>query len=464
MTRAIRKHLGDFLAILALLVIAVAIAGYILSNERLRFPLVQEKTFNVKAELPDAQAVTPGQGQSVVVAGVKVGLIGKVDLKDGKPLVDLQLEPKYKGLIRRDATALLRAKTGVKDMFLEVDPGDGTPLKENEHILVDNTAPDIDPDEFLSALDSDTRDYLKLLVSGAGKGLKGRGSDLQETFARFGPLHRDLARVTKAIARRRHNLRRLVHNYGLLVTELGKKDGDLTKLVQASNAVFEAFASQDQNISLAVHRLPGALRQTQRTLTKLDPYAQLLGPTLENLRPAIRKLDTANAQTLPLLREGAPILKNEVRPFVKIATPYFRDLGEGAKGLAKAGPDLKGTLLGLNRLFNLAAYNKNGAEGLTGNLAADRARDEGYLYWLGWLGQNTVSLFSTSDAQGPFRRIFVGGIPCAAIAHQIKVQVDALPLPAAVKVIAYNTSIAPFQALATAGIVISGTCPTYANA
>ena len=56
---------------------------------------------------------------------------------------------------------------------MEVDPGDGKPLKENERIKVQNTASDINPDEFLSALDADTRDYLKLLINGAGKGLKG---------------------------------------------------------------------------------------------------------------------------------------------------------------------------------------------------------------------------------------------------------------------------------------------------
>ena len=465
MRRAIGKHLGDFLAIIALFVVATAIAGYILSNERLRFPVVQETTFRVKAELPDAQAVTPGQGQSVVTAGVKVGLIGKVDLEDGKAIVNLDLEPKYKGLIREDATALLRAKTGVKDMFLEVDPGDGKPLGENDRIRVDNTAPDIDPDEFLSALDGDSRDYLKLLVSGAGKGLKGRGSDLRETFARFGPLHRDLARVTKAVARRRQNLRRLVHNYGLLVTELGNKDNDLVRLVRNSNAVLEAFAAEDLNISTAVARLPGTLQQTRRTLDKLDPYAQLLGPTLDNLRPAVRKLDDANRATLPLLKQGAPILKNQVRPFVKIATPYFRDLGEGAKGLADAGPDLDKSLLGLNRLFNLGAYNQNGAEGLTGNLAVDRDRSEGYLYWLGWTAQNTVSLFSTSDAQGPFRRVFLGGLPCAALAHTVKEQVLALPLGdpdppyTLAQEAAYDALMAGFNVLQGAGVLVGGTCP-----
>ena len=412
MTTAIRKHLGDFLAVIALFVLAVGIAAYILSNERLRFPIVQEKTFRLKVELPNAQAVTPGQGQTVRVAGVDVGQIGQVQLKDGKAVVNLEIEPKYRHLIRRDATALLRSKTGVKDMFLEVDPGDSQEMQENDTIKIDNTAPDINPDEFLGALDADTRDYLRLLISGAGKGLKGRGGDLQETFARFGPLHRDLAKVSTAVARRRHNLRRLIHNYGVLVRELGNKDHDLTRLVRTSNQVFDAFASQNTNISAAVARLPGTLRQTDRTLVKLDPFARELGPTFDALRPAVRQIAPANAASLPLLREGEPIIRKQIRPFTRIATPYFRNLGQAGRQLAKAGPDLSATFLGLNRLFDIGAYNKGGAQGLTGNLATDRARDEGYLYWLAWTAQNTVSLFSAGDAQGNFRRIYLGGLSC----------------------------------------------------
>ena len=40
-------------------------------------------------------------------------------------------------------------------------------------IPVANSLPDVDPDEILSALDEDTRDYLTLLVNGAGEGLRG---------------------------------------------------------------------------------------------------------------------------------------------------------------------------------------------------------------------------------------------------------------------------------------------------
>jgi phospholipid/cholesterol/gamma-HCH transport system substrate-binding protein len=420
---AIRKHLADFIAIIVLFVMALGIAAYILSQERLRFPLVQEKAFTIKADLPDAQAVTPGQGQTVRVAGVEIGQIGKVDLKEGHAVVELQLEPKYKGLVRQDASALLRTKTGLKDMFIEVDPGDGKPLKSGQHIKLANTAPDIDPDEILAALDGDTRAYLKLLISGAGKGLKGRGTDLRETFARFGPLHRDLAKVSTAVARRRANLRRLVHNYGLLVQELGGKDKDLTRLVTQSNAVLSAFASENQNVSAFVAKLPGTLRQTQSTLVKVNGLSRQLGPTFESLRPAFRRLDTANAAVLPLVREGTPELKNEIRPFARASQPFTRNFGRAARNLSKAGPDLTTSFKELNRLFNIGAFNPGGSEGISSGCetagvcsAAERNRNEGYLYWLAWIAQNTTSIFSTRDGQGNFRRASAGGVSCNSFA------------------------------------------------
>jgi phospholipid/cholesterol/gamma-HCH transport system substrate-binding protein len=417
-SQAIRKHLGDFIALLAMVILATGIGAYILSQQRLRFPLVQEEAFKVKVELPNAQAVQPGQGQTVRVAGVKVGDIGDVELEDGVAVVELQLEPKYKGLIRKDATALLRTKTGLKDMFLEVDPGDGEPLGEGESVPVANSAEDVDPDEFLSVLDRDTRDYLKLLISGAGKGLKGRGNDLQETLARFGPLHRDLARFTRAVARRRSNLKRLIHNYGLLTTELGRSDRDIVRLVRASNEALSGFAAADTDISSFVAQLPASLRTTRNTLNKVDPFAQRLGVTLNRLRPAVREIDDANREVLPLVREGTPIVRNRLRPFARAAIPFTRDLGNAAGELSQGNRDL-GTSFGeLNRFFNLGAFNPGGAEGITGNLASDRARQEGYLYWLGWASQVTVSLFQNGDAQGPFRRISLGGLRCATLTER----------------------------------------------
>ncbi|HZI91956.1 MAG TPA: MlaD family protein [Thermoleophilaceae bacterium] len=415
MKKALSEHLGDFVAILALILLAGGIGVFILSNQRLRFPLVEDKPVQVKVELPDAQAVQPGQGQTVRTAGVEIGQIGKVELQDGKAVVTMELEPKYKGYIKRDATALLRTKTGLKDMFIEVDPGTGKPLPANGRISSQNTAPDIDPDEVLSALDDDTRDYLKLLVSGAGKGLAGRGNDLQETFARLGPLNRDTARVTSAIARRRTNLKNLINKYGLLTKEVSTKDREIVRLVRSSNEVFDALAGADAEISDAVRQLPGSLRQTESTLAKVDTLGDRLGPALQALRPPFRQLDETNAAVLPFVREATPQIRDQIRPFARVAGPFTRDLGLAARNFNKAAPDLTQSFEKLNRFFNIGAFNANGNEKLGGDFARDRDRDEGYLYWLAWAAQNTTGLFATADGQGVFRRVTLGSVNCTTV-------------------------------------------------
>ena len=143
--------------------------------------------------LPDAQAVQPGQGQTVRVAGVRVGDIGKVELKDGQRGRRDPDRPRVQGFDppRRDRPAA--AEDGTEGHVPRDRSRHRPRISSNgDRFRSKNTAPDIDPDEILRALDADTRDYLKLLVSGAGKGLKGRGKDLREVFKRLEPLDRDL--------------------------------------------------------------------------------------------------------------------------------------------------------------------------------------------------------------------------------------------------------------------------------
>jgi phospholipid/cholesterol/gamma-HCH transport system substrate-binding protein len=423
MRTAIRKHLGDFVALLVLFLIAIGISGYIIANQdaRPRIPLIESKAFTLKAEFSDAQAVTPGQGQSVRVAGVQVGKITQVELKNGIAVVTMELDPKWKKKIdvKSDATALLRPRTGLKDMFIELDPGgNGRTLQNNDTIPVQNTAPDVDPDEILSAFDTDTRAYLQLLINGAGKGLKGHGTDLNKTFKALGPTYQDLAKVSKAIAARRDALKSLIHNYGDLTNTLADTGPAIRRLVDASDAVFRAFASQNQNISLSVAKLPATLQQTSATLRKVDAYSRILGPTLESLRAPFRQLNVANHAVLPFVKEAEPIVRTKIRPFVIVARPNIRNLRPAAINLAKASPDLTKSFHELNRFFNMGAYNPNGREPVTGNATQDAARDEGYLFWLAWVSQNTTSLFSTSDAQGPLRR-FIAFFNCTTIRAQL---------------------------------------------
>jgi phospholipid/cholesterol/gamma-HCH transport system substrate-binding protein len=394
---AIRKHLVDFLAILGLIVVALAVASVILANQRLALPgwmpvLGQDFT-EIEAELSSAQAVTPGQGQTVNVAGVEVGEISAVRLEQGKAIVTLKLEqdsvPVYK-----DASVLLRPKTGLKDMVAELTPGTEAAgeLEDGQRIPIGQTLPDVNLDEILATLDGDTRTYLQLLLSDAGTALGGNGRHLANTIRRFEPTARDTRRIAEQLATRRQNIKRVIHNFSLLVDELGAKDDQLASFVDSSNAVFAALAEEDANLRATLRELPSTLDATQTALGKADRLAGELGPTLQALRPGARALGPALVQVRPFLRETTPVIQDEIRPFVRASRPAVRELRPAMRDLSALTPDLLRTFRVVNRLVNLLAYNPPGET------------EEGFLFWASWVNHLGPAIFSNQDAHGPIRR------------------------------------------------------------
>ncbi|HEU4801744.1 MAG TPA: MlaD family protein [Solirubrobacterales bacterium] len=403
MSVAIRKHLRDFIAIALLLVVGLASAYVIVQNQRLRIPLIEERPFELKAEFQTAQAVVPGQGQTLRVAGVKVGDVEDVSLEDGVAVVTFGVDRDFLP-VYRDATILLRPQTGLKDMFFEMDPGTkkAGEIQEGGTVQLANTAPDVNLDEVLGALDNDTRAYLRLLLVSGGQALHGRDKDLGRLLGSLGPLSRDIDRINSKVAERKANLRRLITNFNLLTREVGRSEQSLTDLVEASNTSISAIAEQDPSVQRAVRLLPGTLAQSTVALNHISQFADQLGPALGDLRPFARNLAEVNSSTKRLAVKTTPVIKSEIRPFVRTARGPVRDLGKASSRLAKATPKLTVVAKKINGLGNMAAYNPNGAEP-----PDTPRRDEGYLYWAAWLGHNSNSVFQVQDAHGVDRRIYL---------------------------------------------------------
>ncbi|MGI8559600.1 MAG: MlaD family protein [Solirubrobacteraceae bacterium] len=401
MRRAISKYASNFAAVIALAAIAIGVAAYILPQQRFRFPFIDATPFKLKAAFSTAQAVTPGQGQTVRISGVRIGDISGVSLQNGEAIVALDVDPQYKDLIHTNASALLRPKTGLKDMFIELNPGNSKAPKvtENWTIPVSNTLPDINPDEIFAALDETGRDYLKLLVQGAGGGLHHAGNQLRDVLARFLPTNRDLARVNAFVVRRHANLSHVVHSLNVLNAELSTRGPQIASLVKSSNTVFGAIGSEQANLQQALRLLPGTLQQTTTTLGKVQSLAGVLKPTATALQPVALSLNKANAAVAPFLRTTTPILRDQIRPFTRSAQPLVASLVAPARSLASASPDLTSSFVVLNHLFNMLGYNPYG------NTPFSPAINGNYLFWLAWLGHNGDAVFSTVDANGPLRAL-----------------------------------------------------------
>jgi phospholipid/cholesterol/gamma-HCH transport system substrate-binding protein len=387
---AIRKHWKDFAAIVGLCVIALLVSGYILGKQRLHLPWAD--FYEVEAEMTTAQAITPGQGQTVDIAGVEVGEIASVRLEDGKAIVGLRIRKRF-APIYRDASILLRPKTGLKDMVAELTPG--TPragkLEDGGRIPIAQTLPDVNLDEVLSALDADTRDYLRLLLNDGAVALKGNGRAVGQTLRRIEPTAKYARQVNEALAERRENLKRVVHNFSLLTEELGERDTQVSSFIVNSNEVFAALARQDASLRETLRQLPSTLDVSQSALAKTGRMADELGPTLQALRPGARALGPSLQQTRPFLRKSTPVIRDELRPFSRAALPTVTELRPAMRDLAAATPNVDRSFDVVNALLNTLAYNPPGKT------------EEGYLFWQSWLNHLAPTVFSQQDAHGPIR-------------------------------------------------------------
>src|SRR6202035_4273764 len=114
---------------------------------------------------------------------------------------------------------LLRPRTPLKDMYLALDPGTPSAGKvpNGGMLSVGATLPDIDFSQILGSLDTDTRNYLLLLLSGGAQAFQSNGAveaasptqvaDLRGIFQRFAPLNRDTKLFTTLLARRQQDIR-----------------------------------------------------------------------------------------------------------------------------------------------------------------------------------------------------------------------------------------------------------------
>lgn len=416
--RQLRRYAVELSAVVVMLLLALVVGGYVLAHQRVRFPW--EDVYTVKADFTNAQAVTPGQGQTVAVSGVVVGEISKVELHDGVARVSMEIRRDKLPEIHRDATMLLRPKTGLQDMSVQLDPGTKAAgdLGDGDVLPTSQTQPNVNPDEFLAALDADTRAWARTLLSAGAIGLKDNGSRLRALFKAGAPTLEETKKVTDAILARRGQLARVVHNLRLISDTAAGRSADLVRLVSAANTTFRTLGEHDAALRESFRRLPGTLGAARGALAAARPFSRELAPAAQELTPTLRKLAAAMPELDPLLRDATPATQ-DIRRLVRRSQPVLRDLRPAVRDLGAATPPLSGAFRVLERVVNELGYNPDGPE-------------EGYLFWLAWFNHNAVSMLSTEDANGvAWRGLVVAS--CSALTAQPGLAAAArlvLPLPA----------------------------------
>jgi len=384
---AIQRYARWAAIIVAIWIVASACALYVLSKQRLASPFAND--YKVKVEFQNLNGALPGIGLPVDVAGVNVGQLAKIDLRDGRAVATLLIDPDKVPAIYKDAGATLVPITLVKNMRIALRPG--TPqagkLGSDEIVPSSHTETPIDLDELLSVLDADTRQWFSGLLREVGIGLNNRGPDVRKLLRQLGPTSEQLREIGGLLAARRRTLPKLVHNLNRVTKVAASRDNELADIVTAGNQTLGAVASQETALRNALARLPGALDLTGRTLRNTTKLTDELTPTLRALMPTARNLKSTLRDSKTLFEGGALLPIPELRRFVKEAQPLTTTVPPTVRDLSEATPHLNNSFRALTYAVNELAYDPPGPE-------------KGFAYWVPWGLHNANSIVSSRDARG----------------------------------------------------------------
>jgi phospholipid/cholesterol/gamma-HCH transport system substrate-binding protein len=396
LSRQSRGRGKDTIAIAVLTVAAIVMTLWIFTQQKASLPswapFVGEDFVHLSADFSNAQAVTPGQGQAVVIAGIQVGKISSVDLEDGHAVIGMDVEPKYLKLIHPDATLLLRPKTNLNDMTVEIEPGSaGKPVESGHDFPLSQTEPSIPFEALLSTLDADTRQYLQLLVAGGAQGIGGHGRELSGALRRLQPFAHYIARLNRAVAQRRVALARTIHDFGLLSTELGRHDRDLERFVTASRGALGNFANQQQAIQESLVELPTTLSALRAAMASSDRFSTVARPALLGLIPQAQALTPALKASERLFRQTTAPIRDQIRPFTRQIRPVLTHTKQGSADLNTSVAAFGKSLGALNGFFNELAYKPKGSR-------------QSYLFYVPWLNHDLNASFNLPNSGGPIFR------------------------------------------------------------
>lgn len=315
----------NVVALVVIILLGLAVGGYILANQQANWPWQSRYFFS--ADFQASPGVTPGQGQEVRIAGVRVGDIRSVAVtQDGRASrVQMALEPGHP--VFDNARLVLRPKSPLNEMYVELDPGKppGKPLPEEGILPVGNTQRPIQVDEVLAHLDDNTRAAVTSLLSESDVALVNAPDQLPPGLRASDRVATDLRPVVEALQKRRQAISQLVTALSQISTATGKDDVRLTRLADSMQNTLDTVAGRNRELNAVLGQLPGVGDELRRATGEVQGLSDQLDPTLRNVHAASDQLPEALSRVNGTVDQLGRTV-DKAGPVVQQARPVVADL------------------------------------------------------------------------------------------------------------------------------------------
>jgi phospholipid/cholesterol/gamma-HCH transport system substrate-binding protein len=277
------------------------------------------------------------QNSPVRIAGVDVGKVTKVEpLEDGSGAAQVTMEMKDEGLpIHRDAELKIRPRIFLEgNFFVDLRPGSPSSpeIEDGANIPANQTATPVQFGQILTALQSDTRSDLQVLLKEYSSALdKGGAEAFRRSVPWWEPAYRNSALANDAtLGEEPHDFSKLMRGQAKTFRALASNERALKDLVTNFNVTAAAFAREDVAL--------------QQTVPALRDVLKVGSPALASLNASFPSLRSFAREALPGVKSSGPALDASL-PFIAQARKLVSE--SELKGLSR---DLRGAMPALVRL------------------------------------------------------------------------------------------------------------------
>jgi phospholipid/cholesterol/gamma-HCH transport system substrate-binding protein len=287
-------------------------------------------TTGYTAVFTDVSRLKPGQ--SVRVAGIRVGTVSDVSLQPDKKVV-VKFDADRNVVLTEGTRAAVRYLNLIGDRYLELVDGPGSPkrLPAGGQIPVSRTAPALDLDLLLGGLKPVTQGLnardVNALTSGLLQVFQGQGGTLESLFAKT-------TSFSNALADNDQTVQQLIDNLNIVVGTIDKDGNKFSGAVDRLERLVSGLSDDRDTIGSAIEALDNGTASLADLLSKARPP---LSGTIDQLSRLAPILDDDKDRLDAAIAKAPKNLRRLVRLGVNGATvPYYLCM------LTLRGTDLQG--------------------------------------------------------------------------------------------------------------------------
>lgn len=308
---------------------------------------LQPQGYRVKIDFPEA--TTLAKEADVRVSGVNVGNVKTIERapEGNRTRANIEIESRFAPL-HVDDKAILRQKTLLGETYVEITLGtrSSKTIPEDGRLANSRVADSVQLDEVLKLFPKRTVADFRRWQDNTAASIKGRGDDLNASLGNIAGFATGGEDLLTTLGRRRETLGQLVAQTGSVFEAITRDENQLRAFISDTAQWLEATASQRDALAESIQVFPTFLRESRRTLARIEtfshdtkPLVDDLGPVLRDLQPTLADLRKASPDlqrafnSLPAVirasKDGLPALSRVLRglvPVLDATTPFLAQL------------------------------------------------------------------------------------------------------------------------------------------